>query len=97
MRASIPVCICAGGWWFVQRGRPELRLAVLGLVWRMLLAGLVMGVVLYPLARFSIFISAPVGFAAYLVALYLLRAVDPEELRLARDGVLARIGRGRTA
>jgi len=89
--------LCAGGWWFVQRGRPELRLAVFGLVWRMLLAGLVMGVVLYPLARFSIFIAAPAGFAVYLVALYLLRAIEPEEVRLARDGVLARMGRGRPA
>jgi O-antigen/teichoic acid export membrane protein len=89
--------LCAGGWWFVQRGRPELRLAVLGLVWRMLLAGLVMGVVLYPLARFSIFVAAPAGFAVYLVALYLLRAIDAEEVRMARDGVLARMGRGRAA
>jgi len=70
---------------------------VLGLVWRMLLAGLVMGVVLYPLARFSIFIAAPAGFAVYLVALYLLRAIEPEEVRLARDGVLARMGRGGAA
>ena len=83
--------LCAFGWWFVQRGRAELRLPVPVIAWRVLLAGLVMGVVLYPLARFSIFLSAPVGFAAYLIALYLLRAIDPEEWRLARSGLFARI------
>jgi len=31
------------------------------------------------------------------VAVYLLRAIEPEEWRLARSGLLARIGRGRTA
>ncbi len=89
--------LCAFGWWFVQRGRAELRLPVPVIAWRVLLAGLVMGVVLYPLARFSILLSAPVGFAAYLIALYLLRAIDPEEWRLARSGLFARIRPGSAA
>ncbi len=88
--------LCTFGWWFVQRGRPDLRLQVPAVAWRILLAGLVMGAVLYPLARFSIFLSAPAGLAVYLVALYLLRAIDPEEWELARSGLLARI-RPRTA
>jgi O-antigen/teichoic acid export membrane protein len=85
--------LCALGWWFVQRSRPDLRLDVPRIAWRVLLAGAVMGVVLLPLARFTIFLSAPAGGLAYLVALYLLRAVDAEEWRLARAGVMARLRR----
>jgi hypothetical protein len=33
----------------------------------------------------------------YLGAIYLLRAIEPEEWRLARAGLLARIGRGTAA
>jgi len=83
--------LCVFGWWFVQRNQPELRLRVVSLGWRIVLAGAVMGVVLYPLTRFSIFISLPVGSLAYLVAIYLLRAIDPEEWRLARQGLLSRL------
>ncbi len=83
--------LCTFGWWFVQRGRPDLRLQVPAVAWRILLAGLVMGAGLYPLARFSIFLSAPAGLAVYLVALYLLRAIEPEEWKLARSGLVARI------
>ncbi len=85
--------LCVLGWWFVQRHRPELRLAVAALSWRIVLAGAVMGVVLYPLAKYSIAISLPAGGIAYLVAIYLLRAIDPEEWRLARHGLLARMRR----
>jgi hypothetical protein len=56
-----------------------------------------MGVVLYPLARFSIFISLPAGSIAYLVAIYLLRAIEPDEWRLARDGLLSRMRTARPA
>jgi O-antigen/teichoic acid export membrane protein len=82
--------LCVAGWWFVQRGRPELRLPVIDLGWRILLAGLVMGAVLYPLSRFSIFLSAPAGFVVYVGAIYLLRAIDPEEWRLAQEGLISR-------
>ena len=85
--------LCAFGWWFVQRNHPELRLAVIRLSWRILLAGAVMGVALYPLRRYSIFISLPAGGLVYLVAIYLIRAIEPEELRLARDGLLSRLRR----
>jgi O-antigen/teichoic acid export membrane protein len=83
--------LCVFGWWFIQRRQPELRLPVISLGWRILLAGAVMGVVLYPLTRFSIFISLPAGSVAYLVAIYLLRAIDPEEWRLARHGLTSRL------
>ena len=89
--------LCVAGWWFVQRQRPDLRLPPFSSVWRVLLAGLVMGVVLVPLAGRSIFIAAPAGFLAYAIAILLLRAIEPEEWQLARQGVLARIGRGRAA
>ena len=83
--------LCALGWWFIQRNRPELRLPVAGLSWRILLAGALMGVVLYPLSRFSIAISLPAGAIVYLVAIYLIRAVDPEEWRLVSRGLLSRL------
>jgi hypothetical protein len=56
-----------------------------------------MGVVLFPLARFPIYVSLPAGSVAYLVAIYLIRAIDPEEWRLARQGLLARVSRNRAA
>ena len=89
--------LCVFGWWFVQRNHPELRLAVIRLSWRILLAGAVMGVALYPLSRYSIFISLPAGGLVYLVAIFLIRAIEPEEWRLARDGLLSRLRRSRAA
>ena len=89
--------LCAFGWWFVQRQRPDLRLPVINLSWRIFLAGAVMGVVLYPLARFPIYVSLPAGSLAYLVAIYLIRAVDPEEWRLASQGLLGRLRPNRAA
>jgi len=54
-------------------------------------------VVLHALSRFLIAISLPAGGVVYVVAIYLIRAVDPEEWRLARDGLLARLRSGRAA
>ena len=64
---------------------------------RILLAGAVMGVVLYPLSRFSIFISLPAGGLTYLVAIFLIRAIEPEEWRLAQHGLLSRLRPNRAA
>jgi O-antigen/teichoic acid export membrane protein len=89
--------LCVFGWWFIQRNRPELRLPVVNLSWRILLGGAVMGVVLYPLSRYSIFISLPADGLAYLMAIYLLRAIDPEEWRLATQGLLSRLRPNRAA
>jgi O-antigen/teichoic acid export membrane protein len=89
--------LCIFGWWFVQRNLPELRLPVIRLSWRVLVAGAVMGAVLYPLRRYSIFISLPAGGLVYLVAIFLIRAIEPEEWRLARDGLLSRLRRNPAA
>ncbi|HEX6348239.1 MAG TPA: polysaccharide biosynthesis C-terminal domain-containing protein, partial [Candidatus Dormibacteraeota bacterium] len=72
------------GWWFVARRHP---LPWLRLSWRILLAGLLMGVVLYFLAARSILISAPAGLLAYVAGLALLRAVTPDELRRFAAGL----------
>jgi O-antigen/teichoic acid export membrane protein len=85
--------LCGLGWWFVQRQRPELRLPWLRVSRRVLLAGMVMGLVLLPLARSSIFLSAFAGGAAYVIAIYLLRAVESEEWRMAREGLTRMVGR----
>ncbi len=86
--------LCAIGWWFVQRRRPDLRLPWLNLTWKVLVAGALMGAVLYPLARFPIYLSAPVGGLVYVAAIYFLKAVEAEEWQLARRG-LARFRPGR--
>ena len=86
--------LCAIGWWFVQRRRPDLRLPWLNLTWKVLVAGALMGAVLYPLARFPIYLSAPVGGLVYVAAIYFLKAVEAEEWQLAGRG-LARFRPGR--
>jgi O-antigen/teichoic acid export membrane protein len=85
--------LCTLGWWFVQRHRPELRLDVVGQGWRILVAGALMGAVLYLLARFSIFVSLPAGAIVYAAAIFFLRAIEPEEWRLARAGLFSRLSR----
>jgi hypothetical protein len=56
-----------------------------------------MGVVLYPLAGYSIAISLPAGVLAYIAAIYLIRAISAEEWRLARRGLVARLRPGPAA
>ena len=72
------------GWWFVGR---RYHLPWLRLSWRVVLAGLAMGAVLVPLAGRSIFISVPVGGLVYVVALWLLRAVERDEIGLVLAGM----------
>ena len=67
------------GWLFVSRTE---RLAWLKVSWRILLAGLVMGALLYPLSHRAIYLSAPVGLIVYAAAIWLLRAVRRDELDL---------------
>jgi O-antigen/teichoic acid export membrane protein len=85
--------LCAFGWWFVQRGRPDLRLPVIALSWRVLLAGAIMGAAVYFLRDESILLSVPAGFLVYLVAILIVRAVDAEEWELLMEGLLARLRR----
>lgn len=80
--------LCTFGWWFVQLRRPDLRLPVIRLSWRILLAGVAMGVAVFPLREFSIVFSVPAGFIVYLVAILILRVVTPEEWDLAVEGLL---------
>lgn len=89
----VEAALCAFGWWFVQLGRPDLRLAVVRLTWRIVLAGLVMGAVLFPLRSLSILLTVPLGFAVYLVAVFVLRAVDRAEYELAAESLLSRLQR----
>ena len=72
------------GWWLVGR---RYHLPWLRLSWRVVLAGLAMGAVLVPLAGRSIFISAPIGGLVYVVALWLLRAVERDEIDLVLAGM----------
>lgn len=85
--------LCVLGWWFVQSAGPQLRLPWLRISWRVVVAGLVMAAVLYPLAGFPIYLSVPAGMLAYALAIYLIRAVSPAEWELARRGLVQRIGR----
>jgi O-antigen/teichoic acid export membrane protein len=85
--------LCTFGWWFVQLRRPDLRLPVIQLSWRILLAGAVMGAAVFPLRGFSILLSVPAGFIVYLVAILILRVVTPEEWELAEEGLLERLRR----
>ena len=72
------------GWFFVARVQ---RLAWLRVSYRIVLAGLVMGAVLYPLAGRSLVISVPVGVAVYGGALWLLRAIHRDEMALVLRGL----------
>jgi O-antigen/teichoic acid export membrane protein len=60
---------------------------VIRLSWRLLLAGLVMGVVVFPMRDFrglAIAIPIVVGVGVYAGAALLVKAVTPDEIRLAR-------------
>jgi O-antigen/teichoic acid export membrane protein len=75
----------AVGWFLTARHIG--RVPVLRLSWRPLLAGLVMGVCVFPLrdlGGWAIVLPVGVGVAAYAVAAVLLRAVSSEEIAFAR-------------
>ena len=81
--------IAVAGWFFVARRH---RLPWVRLSWRVVVAGLVTGVVLLPLAQRSLLVSVPLGALVYVAALWLLRAVQPEELDLLLRGLRLRRG-----
>ena len=63
------------------------RLPVVGLSWRVVLAGLVMGVAIYPLSTVSgwqVAIPIAAGAVVYAVAVLLLRALNADEIAWAR-------------
>jgi len=75
--------------WFLT-ARHLTRVPLLSLSWRILLAGLVMGAGLYPLQGVHgpmIALAVLAGAVVYALALLLLGAADPEELRLLRRAV----------
>jgi O-antigen/teichoic acid export membrane protein len=81
--------LSVAGWFFVARRE---RLPWLRVTWRTLLAGALMGAALYPLARRSLFVSAPIGALVYAGALWLLRAVDRDEIGMVLGGLGLRRG-----
>ena len=77
--------LAAVGW--VLTARHVGRVAVLSLSWRVVLAGLVMGVAIYPLSSvrgYQVVIPIAVGAAVYAAAVLLLRALSGEEIAWAR-------------
>ena len=63
------------------------RVPVLSLSWRVILAGLIMGVAIYPLSGvqgYEIAIPIAAGAVIYMVAVLLLRAVNGDEIAWAR-------------
>ena len=63
------------------------------LSWRIVLSGLIMGAVLFPFRAGSIYLTVPAGFAVYLVAIFVLRAVERDEYELAAESLLSRLQR----
>ena len=66
------------------------RVSVLSLSWRVVLAGLVMGVAVYPLRDLGgvkIAIPIAVGVVVYAVAVLLLRALTRDEINWARRAI----------
>jgi O-antigen/teichoic acid export membrane protein len=93
MTVLTEAALCVFGWWFVQWKRPDLHLPVIQLSWRIVAAGLIMAMALYPIRRYSLFLTAPAGFLVYAAAIVFLRAIEPEEWRLARAGLVSRLSR----
>ena len=84
------VVLGVSGWILVRRHVG--RVPVLPVSWRVLLAGLVMGVAIYPLSTLdgpAVLIPIAAGALVYGVALLLLRAVTRDELTWARRALLA--------
>lgn len=82
------VALCAFGW--LLTARHLTRVPLLALSWRVIIAGLVMGVVLYPFRDVHGPMTIPVIAGAavvYGLALLLLGALDPEEMAMIRRAV----------
>ncbi|MDQ6917959.1 MAG: flippase [Candidatus Dormibacteraeota bacterium] len=79
------------GWLMVRRALGSVP--VLRLSWRIVLAGLLMGAVLYFFRTahgWSVLLAILVGMVVYGAGLLLFRALEPEELALARRALLRR-------
>jgi len=85
------VALLAVCWFFVARHGH--RVALHSLSWRILLAGVLMGLVLLPMRSFHgplVLVAILVGMAVYGFALLLLRAVSAGELGLLRRALVRR-------
>jgi O-antigen/teichoic acid export membrane protein len=82
------IALFVGGWWLLRRNRLHLRVA--GSIGRVLASALVMGVAVYFIRSWPLAIVVLIGAALYVVALFALRALNPEELSILRSGITAR-------
>jgi O-antigen/teichoic acid export membrane protein len=83
--------LVGAGWWLTVRHLGRLHLPSAS--WRPLLAGLVMGVVLYPFSTMQgdgVLLVVLLGMAVYAVAVVLLRAMTREEIQFIRSALLGR-------
>jgi O-antigen/teichoic acid export membrane protein len=80
--------LVAAGWWLTTKHLGKLRLAAAS--WRPLLAGVVMGAVLYPLRDVrgaAVFLVVLLAIAVYGAAVLLLRAMTREEIHFLRTAL----------
>jgi O-antigen/teichoic acid export membrane protein len=83
--------LVAAGWWLTARHLGNLHLAAAS--WRPILAGVVMGAVLYPLRDVhgdAVVLVVLLGFAVYAAAVVLLRAMTREEIEFVRGALRRR-------
>jgi len=79
------IVLVAAGWWLTARHLGKLHLAAAS--WRPILAGAVMGVVIYPLSNVhgeAVLLVVLLGIAVYVAAVVLLRAMTREEIQFLR-------------
>jgi O-antigen/teichoic acid export membrane protein len=77
--------LVGAGWWLTVRHLGNLHLAAAS--WRPILAGVVMGAVLYPLRNVqgdAVVLVVLLGIAVYTAAVVLLRAMTSEEIEFVR-------------
>jgi O-antigen/teichoic acid export membrane protein len=85
------VVLVGAGWWLTAKHLGNLHLPSAS--WRPLLAGIVMGAVLYPLRTVqgdAVLLVVLLGVAVYAAAVLLLRAMSREEIQFIRSALLRR-------
>jgi len=78
----------AGGWWLLRRHL--VPLSIFGSIARVLASAAVMGVAVYLIRPWPLFIVIVIGAVVYLVALVALRALSTEEWSIVRSGLTSR-------
>ena len=82
------LALFAGGWWLLfRRG---IRLRPLKTIGRPLLSAAAMAAVVYLIRGWPLLLVAITGAAVYIAALFLLRAIDPEERAILRASLSGR-------